>query len=58
MIANDAPHDAVAEYLGILEKQLGVPISSLQRRRSLASELAAAVEPRPGNWRAEPGAKT
>ena len=46
MIGNEAPLDALVEYLGVLEEQLGVDRSSLTRRITLAERLHAAVRAR------------
>jgi len=43
MIGNEAPFDAVVEYLGVLEEQLGVERSPLGRRIALAERLSAAI---------------
>jgi len=43
MIGNEAPLDAVVEYLGVLEEQLGVERSSAAQRLTLAERLYAVV---------------
>ena len=43
MIGNETPFDAVVEYLGVLEEQLGVERSPVARRIALAERLSAAV---------------
>ncbi len=43
MIGNEAPLDAVVEYLGVLEEQLGTVRSPLDRRTAIAERLRAAV---------------
>jgi hypothetical protein len=43
MIIHDPPSDALADYLGVLEGQIGVRVSSIEQRVLLAGALANAV---------------
>ncbi len=44
MILHGADSQALAEYLAILESQIGVPLSALSVREVVSVELLAAVE--------------